>query len=252
MVNFAVEKPKSNTVLSAWDSETKHMRVHTQSEIVNFARRQRLRIAPRCLGFCALLMLCSCAGTSLKQTWKSPGYQGGPVGTVAVIAVDERLLLRQGFENRFVRQMRDGGQTAMTTFDVLTLPKIKEDKQAAAAQLRAAGAEVVMLLRLVDAATKYREVRAGSERFTPYLSGFEESFGWYDYYSLGFMTMGATYTSLKREFFLETSLFDLKSEKLLWSGLTRTVIKEGMDGLDEMDAVAVKVVKGMRKDGMVR
>src|SRR5262245_5040275 len=81
-------------------------------------------------------LLCSCAATSVKKTWKSPDFHSGPITKIAALAVDERTLLRQGFENRFVAQLRKGGATAITTFDLLSLPEISRDKPAATERFR--------------------------------------------------------------------------------------------------------------------
>ena len=67
------------------------------------------------LSLCALAtLLCSCAATSLKKTWKAPDCQQ-PVGKVAVLAIDDRGLVRQGFENRFVAQLTKAGAPAVVT-----------------------------------------------------------------------------------------------------------------------------------------
>jgi hypothetical protein len=84
----------------------------------------------------------------------------------------------------------------------------------------------------------------------PVLSGIN-SVGWYDYYSVGFMDMSSTYGSLKQTVYLETGLYDLNTEKCLWSGLTQTVVKENMDRVAEMDPLVEKLVAAMRKDGMI-
>src|SRR6185369_13484595 len=63
-------------------------------------------------------LLCSCAATSVKSTWKSPEYHGGQVSKLATLAVDERPLLREGFENRLASQLRKGGATAITTINL--------------------------------------------------------------------------------------------------------------------------------------
>src|SRR5262249_19585904 len=107
----------------------------------------------------ALALLCSCASTSVHQTWKSPEYQGGPLTKVAVLAVDDGAGLRRGFENRFANQIRKTGATAATTFNVISLSDINKDKTAAAARIRETGAEALLMLRLVDATSSYREVR---------------------------------------------------------------------------------------------
>jgi hypothetical protein len=205
----------------------------------------------RFLSLCALAtLLCSCAATSLKKTWKAPDCQQ-PVGKIAVLAIEDRGLVRQGFENRFVAQLTKAGAAAVVTYDLLTLAEIKQDKRAAAERFRASGAEAVLILRLVDRSSSYRESRAGNERYVPVLTGVN-SMGWYDYYSVGFMNMSSTYGSLKQTVYLETSLYDLKTEKRLWSGLTETVVRENMDRVAEMDPLVEKFVAAMLKDGVIR
>jgi hypothetical protein len=210
-----------------------------------------MKMKLRPLWTCALVaLLCSCAATSVKNTWKAPDCPG-PVGKIAVLTIDERGLLRQGFENRLVAQMTKAGAPAVVTFDQLSLARIKQDKNAAAERLRASGAEALLLLRLIDVSSSYREYRPGRERYAATTTGIE-TMGWYDYFSVGFMDMGTTYGSLKQRVNLETSLYDLKTEKRLWFGVTQTVLKENMDRVAEMDPLVAKIVAAMRKDGVIR
>jgi len=209
----------------------------------------------RSLGLCAFtVLLASCATTSLKNTWKSPQSQG-PVGKIAVLFIEERGMLRQGFENRFITQLSRGGTTVVPTYDQLSLAEIKKDKQAAAERLRASGAEAVLIVRLASLGTSYREVRPGSERYAETITGFE-NVGWYDYYStcysVAFMDMSPTYGNLKAKVYIEAGLFDLQAEKPVWTGLTLTVLKETTDRVAEMDPIVAKIVDAMRKDGVVR
>jgi hypothetical protein len=203
------------------------------------------------MALCALAtLLCSCAATSVKKTWKSPDCQQ-PVGKIAVLTIEERGLLRQGFENRFVSQLSKAGASALVTYDLLSLQQIKEDKRVAAERFRASGAEAILILRLVDVGSSYRESRAGDERYASVVTGIN-TLGWYDYYSVGFIDMSTTYGTLKQTVYLETSLYDLKTEKRLWSGVTQTVVKENMDRVAEMDPLVEKIVAAMRTDGVIR
>jgi hypothetical protein len=205
----------------------------------------------RSLSLCALAaLLYSCAATSLKKTWKAPDCQQA-VGKIAVLAIDDRGLVRQGFENRFVAQLTKAGAPAVVTYDLLSLAEIKQDKRAAAERFRLSGAEAVLILRLKDISSSYRESRAGNERYVPVITGVD-SMGWYDYYSVGFMDMSSTYGTLKQTVYLETSLYDLKTEKRLWSGLTETVVRENMDRVAEMDPLVEKFVAAMLKDNVIR
>ena len=198
------------------------------------------------------LSLCGCATSSVKQISKSPTYQGGPVQKVAVIAVDERGLVRQGFENRFLHVFRAHGQEAVVTHDLLGLPEIKADKEAAAARVREAGADSVLIIRLVDQTTYSRQVRATPERYAATATGFGDNYGWYDCYSVAFMDMSTVWGSTTQKIYLDTTLFDLKTGQRLWSALTLTVLKENKDRLAEADSLVAKVVSALCKDGMVR
>lgn len=202
------------------------------------------------LGLCALtVLLCSCAASSVQQTWKAPSGQR-PAGKIAVLAIDDRGMVRQGFENRFVTQLTKAGGSAVTTFDQLSLSQIKESKDAAAERLRASGAETLLIVRLLGVNTSYREVRPGGERYAETITGFETT-GWYDYYSVAYMDMSPTYGNLKMKVNLEASLYDLKSEKRLWSGFSQTVVKETTDRVAEADPLVAKIVAAMQKDGVV-
>jgi hypothetical protein len=189
------------------------------------------------------LLVCSCAGTSLKQTWKSPEYQKGPVNKVAAVAVDDRGMVRQAFENRFVTQLEKHGTSALTTFNLLSPAEIKADKAAAVERLQAAGADSVLIVRLVDSTFSYSEVHVGSSNWGPYDT-------WYDYFALAY-GIGPSYGSLEQKTSLETSLFELKTGKRIWSGLTDTVSKYNTDRVAEIDKVVAKVVAAMHKDGII-
>jgi hypothetical protein len=197
---------------------------------------------------CAL-WLCGCSSTSIKQSWKSPAFQSGQVQKIAVVAVDDRGLVRQGFENRLVTEMRSLGQGSITTFNLLGLPEMKADKEAAATQLRAAGADAVFVVRLVDQVTYEHQVQATPALYVPTIDGYA-GYGWYDCYSVAFMNMGVVFSETTRDIYLDSSLFDLKSGKRLWSVVTMTALKEDADRLAIVDALVAKVGNAMRKDGI--
>lgn len=214
------------------------------------------RLSRPVLAGCTLL-LCSCAATSVKQTWKSPDYTGGPVGTVAVLTVTERGMIRIGLENRVARELERTGQPVVRTHELLTLQEMKENKQAAAARLREAGAQTILITRLVSSESQARSFRSGNERYAPVTTGFSPNvpygpYDWYGYYSLAFQDMGTVWSSQSRRVFLETTLFDLTDGKRLWSCLTKTDLNESTDVVAEEDRLAVLLASALRKDGLVR
>jgi len=199
---------------------------------------------------CALAsLLGACATTKIERTWKAPTLKT-PVGKLAILALDQRGLVRQGFENRFVRDLARHGQPAVATCDLLSLPDIKEDKRTAVERFRAAGAQTILILRLAGSAGDYHESRAGNERYASTITGIENA-GWYDYYSVGFVDMGVTYGHARQTVYVEVGVFDLVTEQRLWYGQTATGLKEGMDRVTEMDPLVKTFVAAMRRDGVI-
>lgn len=199
------------------------------------------------------LCLTGCASSSIKKTWKSSTYHGGPLKKVAVIGVDERGMVRKGIENRFVRDLGAHGQSAAVTYELMSLPDIKADKEAAVRALQSAGADSVLIVRLVDQTSYSRQIEARPEVYVPVTTGIDTSYtyGWYDYYTVAFMDMGASWGTTTQEVYLDSSLYDLTTGRRLWSALTLTKIKEGDDRLVVVDQLTSKVVGAMRKSGMV-
>jgi hypothetical protein len=211
-----------------------------------------LNLRPLALGAVAALF-CSCASTSVKQTWRAPDCHQ-ITGKIAVLAIDDRGLVREGFENRFVRDLDAAGASALVTSDQLTLPDINADKRAAADHLHAMGAEALLLVRLGTISNAYRVSHPGEANYTP-TANMANSFnnmGWHDYYSVGFMDMSPTYGNLKQSVDIETSLYDLKTDKRLWAAQTQTVVSEHDDRVAEVDPMVAKVVEAMRKDGLIQ
>lgn len=194
-------------------------------------------------------VLCGCAATSLEQTWKAPGYQGGPVQKIAVLVIEERDLQRSVLENAFAAELQKQGQAMLPTFKLLRLPEIKADKEAATRKLREAGADTVLIIRLADQVTRDRQVEVTPDRFSAAYSSYGMS-DWYGYY-LG-TGMGTVWGDLRQEVYLDSSLHDLETGKRLWSGVTKTVLKEGSDRIEELKPLTSKVVTALRKDGLIR
>ena len=202
--------------------------------------------------FLALLavLLGSCAATSLKSVWKSPDYHGGPVGKIAVLAIDEGGFYRPMIEGQFVLQLEQQGQPAFKTLDLLPLPEIKTNKTAAAARLRAVGTEAILIVRLASAVNQSSLVpMAGGGPTVTTDSG---KAGWFEYYTVYSSGPGGMQNDLKLKVCLETSLYDLISGKKLWSGLTETVLREDMDRMAEVGPLAARVIKALRADGLIR
>jgi len=197
------------------------------------------------------ILLCACATTTVKQTWKSPNCPAGPVKKVAVVVVADQANVRPGLENRFALDIGRQGQPAMATVGLLSLAQLKENKEAAAKLFREAGADSILIVRLVDKATYNRQARSTPGTMVPVITS-SAGYGWYGYYEVVFMDLSAQHGTLRDDLFIESSLFDLNSGERLWFALSKTILKEDADKLVVADEMVAKVTEAMRKDGLIR
>jgi hypothetical protein len=204
-------------------------------------------------GIALVMLSSSCASTSVKSTWKSPDYKGELPKKIAVVADEERMMVRVALENRFVNQLDADGQPAFgTASSFADLEAARKNKEASLVQLRAAGADAILITRLVS---KSAYLAKAQQRFTgqyvamtvtPDSDGWDASIGSYSAYSGGPRSDDRSYL------FLETSLFDLNTGKRIWACLTETTVKETDDRLEIADEFVAKVVGVMHQDGMIR
>jgi hypothetical protein len=163
------------------------------------------------------------------------------------------MMVRVALENRFVNQLGAASQPAFATAKSFPdLVAARKNKEATAEQLRADGAEILLITRLVsksDYLAKSQQtftghyvaltVNAGSEGWDTYLASYSE-------YSSG------PRSDDRSHLLLDTSLFDLKTGRRIWGCIAETTVKETDDRLEIADKFVAKVINAMRQDGMIR
>jgi hypothetical protein len=169
------------------------------------------------------------------------------VENVAVLAMDERDLHRQSIENHFAALLKEQGQSALTTHQLFGLPQIKTDKEAAAGRVRQAGGDSVLIVRLLDSATYSRQVHANSAGLS---SSSGEGSDWSSY-SFAYFGTDTVWSNMRIEVYLESALYELKTGQRLWSGVTRTVLKDDVDRVAEIAPLASQIFAAMRKDQVI-
>ncbi len=152
------------------------------------------------------------AETVLTDVWKDKDYRG-PLKKIAVfwvVAVPQNRLLA---ENEFVRQLKARGIAAMPAYVVIPPDKIVE-RDVALKKMRDLGVDAVLILRLADKLTVQSPISqpgpAGPSRLS-------------DYYQVIYDAPIRDESELA---YLETNLFDVKSDRRIWTA--RSVTKVDM------------------------
>lgn len=173
----------------------------------------------------------SCAGTSITPTYVDDTYTG-KVSNFLVITVIGSKLHQQYFENEFVSQLKSIGVDAVSSAEVMEMPSdLILTKEMILDAISQHHNDAVIITQLID-----------KENTDLYRSGSPYN-GFYDYYRAGYRYVnGPGYkTSSKTTLVLETNLFDVKTEKLIWSGITETLDRNPGDSEIVPDVVKALV-----------
>jgi hypothetical protein len=191
--------------------------------IFNSAAYQKIR----CTKLLSLLLitgaffLTSCASTKITSSWKDKEYQGKP-DKFLVIMVARTSEMRNMYEGRFVAELRARGNKAVQSYELVTLEQLP-DRERVRSRIKSSEADTVLISRLVDSKTIQAYMPGNvKSRINIYPSHY---YGWGTYYEVIFVDYG--YTGDTQVAYIETNLYDMKTEKLIWSAQTETERTEG-------------------------
>jgi len=189
----------------------------------------------------ALGALAGCSMTSFKSTWRDPTAQ--PITLrgqkVAVFMMSQNESTRRAGEDILAREVSARGVQAIPGYQ-LTGGQPPRDSETLRRQLEQAGVEGTVIMRVVDRRQEVNYVPGG-----PY---YGTMYGYWDY---GWGMVGSPgYLQTDTIVSVETLVYSVKQDKLLWGGVSETTDPQHLDG---MIAEIVKAAgKEMRKAGLVQ
>jgi hypothetical protein len=192
-------------------------------------------------GLCFLVV--GCATTKLTSIWKDPSYSTMKLEKVMVVALAKEESMRRLFEDEFVRQLAAQNIQAVASYTKFTLEQAHNDKDTIKLQIQEEGFTAVIVTRLLD--KKQQEVYYPA---TTTYAGPPGAYynGWHNYYNTGYSTMtspgfSTTYDIVR----LESNVYDIQADKLIWSGLSESFYDNGPD--TQVRGVVAVLVKGLSK-----
>ena len=194
-----------------------------------------------CAVFFGVLII-ACAGTKLTHTQVDESRQGKPVSNILVIGVTykEKEMVRRSFEDRFVSQLRAAGVEAISSGDAISIPAdLMLEKDEILKAVNKFNNDAVIITHVVGKEEKEKYTRPGRTRSYG---------GYYGYY--GWAYARAPGYSRRNTFYrLATNLYDVKTEKLIWSGKSETL---NADSTKQMiDGVIEVVIKDLQKNNLL-
>jgi hypothetical protein len=179
------------------------------------------RLAATTLG---LLLVAGCASKSgLTDVWYDESFRNTQVMTdVLVTAIVKNQDARKRYEDRFVKVLNGAGVRARASH-TLAQPDIKPERDAILAAIGEAGAKSVFITRHLNTETKqvYHQPKPTGVYEDTIQTNLYGAYGniYREVYSPGYYTDETTVT-------LESRLYDVETEKLVWKGVSASVNPE--------------------------
>ncbi len=157
------------------------------------------------------VFLNGCSQTKVTSVWVDPEYQGDGIDNVFVVGVSKDGGLRRIFEDEFVSLFKERGVTATSSYRLVPDEDLRDEK-ILDDKVNASGSDTILMTRLIDIRKDTQYVPPDYVYAPPpYYYG-----GWHGYYNRAYM-VSPGYTVEYETAVLETNLYDLKSDKLIWS-----------------------------------
>jgi len=156
----------------------------------------------------SVLILASCASTTLQTTWRDPAYTGTAFKRVLVVGLSARDgTSRRVLEDVLVAKLKAGGVDAVPGWQYLADGPMDEASFAAA--VGKSGADALLMVRLL-----------GVETQTTVWPPMGPRIGWYGVYSGWYAYPDVTQSQIA---YVETTIFDTKTRRMIWSGTSQTL-----------------------------
>jgi hypothetical protein len=191
---------------------------------------------------CLLFLPQFASSTKIKSHWKNPSVTASNFHftKVLVMVTIKQELTRKVAEDKAVRMIEARGKAkAVPSYSFLEMNQL-DDKELVKSKITDMGFDGALLMRY-----------AGSEDEKKY----DEDDAWtnYDYfYGVYCPSCAAVYNSTTPngvDVYIETMLFSLKDQKLIWSGITET--KNPKNPAKVTGEIAEEVIKTLQQEGLI-
>ena len=194
----------------------------------------------------SLLVICtiySCGpSTKIEKSWVQPGARVAPdpQNKVMVIALVKDETSRRVIEDELVKRIKT---PAVASYQFLTTEMIKAaSDEALNNMITKENFTHILLMRLADI-----------EKETSYVpgttTGYYGGYGMYYGYGAAMYSTPGYYTTDKN-YFIETTIYSVSPNKLLWTGTTKTVNPSKVN--KAVNEIADVVVAKMKQDGFLK
>lgn len=191
----------------------------------------------------AVIITISCTSTRITSSWREPDKTVAvdKLSKVLVVALFKDETSRHKAEDQMAGYLNGKG---VVSYSYLDSKFDKKNEDALREKIRKDGFDGVVTMRLVDVDKEKLYMPGNTSLYPAYYRNFSGYYyrSWSYYSTPGYYATSKTYT-------IETNVYSVKEDKIIWSGLTETTDPDGVKKMTE--EVAEVVYKKMLKEGFI-
>ncbi len=190
-----------------------------------------------------LIILVSCTSTKITSSWREPdkGLEIGKLNKVLVVALFRDETSRRKAEDQMAGYLNGKG---VVSYNYLKERFDKKNEDALREKIKADEFDGAVTMRLIDI-DKEKIYTPDNTSFYP---SYYRNFSGYYFRSYSYFSSPGYYSTTKT-YTIETNVYSIREDKIIWSCLTETTNPEGVKKMTEQ--VAQLVYKKMVKDGFI-
>ncbi|MFT3749999.1 MAG: hypothetical protein QM768_16905 [Agriterribacter sp.] len=181
--------------------------------------------------------------TEIVKSWKEPGASVSlvQVKKILVVALVRSEASRRTIEDQLVMRLQ---KKAFPSYVMMPANLSGEEESSITAKIKDDGFDYVLMMRLADVEKEASYV-PGSNAMPYYYRGYG---GYYRYAAPYYYDPG--YYKEDKNYFIETTVYSVPDNKLLWVGTSKTVNPSRID--KTVNEVADAVAKKMKEEGFLK
>ncbi len=190
-----------------------------------------------------LFLLFSCTSTKIVSSWQEPNKEIkiSKLNKVLVVALFNNETAQHKAEDQMVSYLNG---TGVQSYNYFKSNFNKENEEVIRSKIKKDGFDGAVTMRLIDV-DKEKIYSPGDTNFYP-----DYNRNFYGYYlnRWNYNSTPGYYTTTKT-FTVETNVYSIKEDKIIWTALTETINPDGLKNLT--DEIAKVVYSQMVKDSFV-
>ena len=190
-----------------------------------------------------VLVISSCSSTKITSTWREPNKEVSlqKLNKVLVVALLQDETSRRKAEDQMVGYFYGKG---VASYDYLDKNISTKNEDAIRDKIKKDGFDGAVTMRLLDVDKEDVYSRGNIAMYPSYYRNFSGYYfrNWGYYSNPGYYSTTKTYT-------VETNVFSIKEDKIIWTGITKTTDPSGVVKMTE--EIAKAVFNEMVKQGFI-